>query len=767
MLVLDDLHWSDGASIELISALIGREPDAPVLLALGFRPGQADERLCGGRRDTAGEQARSCSSSAEQEAALLLDQVDAESVAAIYRHGGGNPFYLEQLGRASGEDLAAALDGQGVEGGLPAAVKGAIAGELESLSAPSRAFLDAAAVAGEPFEPDLAAVIAELSQADGLDALDDLLELDLIRPTEVPRRFIFRHPLVRRAVYESTRGGWRLGAHGRAADALAARGAAPAERAHHIEQSAGPGDQDAIELLLEAGRAAASRAPATAARWFEAALRLLPDADTERQVEVRVALASALRSVGELDRCRASLLEATDLLDPEAVARRVELTALCAAVEHWQGHHDDAHRRLTRAWEELADHDTPEAAALQIELGLDGMYRLDFEQAIEVGRAALDASRAVGDGGLIAAAAAALALAEAASGKDVESARAHLAEALEQIERLSDTELARRLETLYYLGWAENYLELYDDAIAHAERGVEIARATGEGRLLIPLMLVRGYPYEMQGRLSRVHRDVRDRRRERAPVRQPALPLVGAVRARLGALLLRRPRSGDRGVRGERARRGRPPEGRDDAVRRRRAGLGARGRLAGDRRDRARLRADAEPGARSRSRPGGAVLQLGEHRARAPHAGQAGGGRGLRAPGGGAVRRARPAAARGDRAAHARRGAAGRRRRARGRSGGSDAPRPRLDAIGAALQAAFSRSASGPGARRRRRAAGGDRGAARGGARVRRVRLGADARRGAARAAQARRARGGARQGRGGGVRASARSRSASSRSRS
>ena len=39
-------------------------------------------------------------------------------------------------------------------------------------------------------------------------------------------------------------------------------------------------------------------------------------------------------------------------------------------------------------------------------------------------------------------------------------------------------------------------------AIAHAERGIAIARANGEGRLLLPLMLVKGYPFEMQGRLA-------------------------------------------------------------------------------------------------------------------------------------------------------------------------------------------------------------------------------------------------------------------------
>ena len=71
-----------------------------------------------------------------------------------------------------------------------------------------------------------------------------------------------------------------------------------------------------------------------------------------------------------------------------------------------------------------------------------------------------------------------------------------------QIDRLSDAELAPRLEALYYLGWAENYLERYDDAIAHVDRGIAIARATGEGRLLVPMMLVKGYPFEMQGRLA-------------------------------------------------------------------------------------------------------------------------------------------------------------------------------------------------------------------------------------------------------------------------
>ncbi len=490
VLALDDLHWSDPASIDLVAALLRRGPGAAVLLVLAFRPGQAPERLAAALASPAVTRI-ALAPLTEGDAALMLgDDADA---SAIFASAGGNPFYLEQLARVAPHDVAA---GDGA-GGIPAAVAASLAEELAELGAGERALLQGAAVAGEPFEPDVAAAIGELSPDAGLDALDALLARDLLRPTTVPRRFRFRHPLVRRAVYDATRGGWRLAAHARAARALADRGAAATECAHHVERSAAQGDEHAIALLRDAGAATAASAPAAAVRWYQSALRLAPAADVRLHVELRVALAAAQRSV-DLPACYATLLEAMDLLGDHADARRVELTALTAAVEHWLGRHEDAHLRLTRAWQKLPDRSTAAAAALQIELAVDGLYALDFEQAIGMGRGALEVARAVSDGPLIAAAASALCLAEAAGGR-VADAREHRAEAIAELDRLTDGELAPRLEALFYLGWAENYLEHWDDAIAHVDRGIAIARATGEGRVLVPMMLIKGYPFEFRG----------------------------------------------------------------------------------------------------------------------------------------------------------------------------------------------------------------------------------------------------------------------------
>jgi tetratricopeptide (TPR) repeat protein len=361
--------------------------------------------------------------------------------------------------------------------------------------------LESAAVAGEPFDPDLAAAIAELDPADGLAALDALLEVDLVRPTAVPAALRLPPParaprglrvLARRLAAGRTRSRRRRARRPR----RRRRRARPPR-----EQSAAPGDEDAIAVLLAAGSSSVARAPAAATRWFEAALRLLPGGDAERQVEVRVALASALRSTGELDRCRATLLEAVDLLPPDATARRVELTAWCAAVEHWQGRHEDAHRRLTRAWEGLPDRTGAAAAALQIELAIDGLYELDFEQTLSMGRAALETARGVGDRALLASAASALALGESAAG-EIPQAREHLAEALALVDGLGTWSSPRGWRRSSTSAGPRTTSSASTTPVAHADRGIAIARAIGEGRLLVPLMLTKGYPFEAQGKIA-------------------------------------------------------------------------------------------------------------------------------------------------------------------------------------------------------------------------------------------------------------------------
>ena len=244
VLVLDDFHWADPASVELLGALLRRPPDAQVLLALAVRPRQMGERLTASveRAHRAGTLTRIELSALTREEAreLVGDILGGAEPSRLYQESGGNPFYLEQLVRSAGrpgtrspgatEPSLAGVD-------VPPAVAAALAEELALLSKEARLVLEGAAVAGDPFDPELAAAAAGAAETAAIAALDELLRLDVVRPTDVPRRFRFRHPLVRRSVYESMPGGWRLAAHERCAEALAARGAPASARAHHVERS--------------------------------------------------------------------------------------------------------------------------------------------------------------------------------------------------------------------------------------------------------------------------------------------------------------------------------------------------------------------------------------------------------------------------------------------------------------------------------------------------------------------------------------------------
>jgi DNA-binding NarL/FixJ family response regulator len=385
---------------------------------------------------------------------------------------------------------------------VPWAVAAALTEELAALSHGERRVLEGAAVAGDPFEPELAATAAGVSEPDAMAALDELLRRDLIQATDVPRRFRFRHPLVRGAVYDAAPGGWRLGAHERSAAALAARGAPAIERAHHVERSARHGDAAAIAVLRQAGEEVVARAPAGAARWFAAALRLLPEtAPPEERVALLTARAGAEAATGQFREAHSALLESLELLPGESLPLRFRLTAACAGVEYFLGRHESAHARLAAALDDLPDTASPEAVALMLELARDGSLRGGYDRMRDWAARALTAARALGDRPLMAAAAGFLALAGAFMGSTAEADAAR-SEGAELLSAMRDEELALRLDAAAGLASAELYLDRFEAASAHAERGLAVARATGQGDALPAFLPILGTIALMRGRLS-------------------------------------------------------------------------------------------------------------------------------------------------------------------------------------------------------------------------------------------------------------------------
>ena len=428
VLVLDDVHWADSASVELLGALLRRPPGAAVLMAMGARPRQLPDRLARAleRADRNGALTRLELAELEREDALRLlgPGLDGERAGHLVRESGGNPFYLEQLARAARAGRGAgAARLAGVD--VPPAVAAALAEELDLLAPPARTLLEGAAVAGDPFEPELATAAAALDEEDAAAALDELLATELVRPTGVPRRFRFRHPLVRRAVYESAPGAWALGAHERCAEALAERGASATVRAHHVEHAARHGDAEARALLVQAGHDSASRAPASAARWFAAALRLLPEsAPPGERVELLLARARALGACGLLEESRADLLESLALVPGEMVATEVQLTVACAGIEHMLGRYSEARARISAALDRIPDATAPEAVLLMTVLAFDGLFRADFEAMRNAAERALEVARPLDDRALTAMAAAVVTLANAWGGESEAAATA-------------------------------------------------------------------------------------------------------------------------------------------------------------------------------------------------------------------------------------------------------------------------------------------------------------------------------------------------------
>ena len=501
VLVLDDLHWSDPASAELIASLLRRDAAAPVLLALAYRSGR-EPALLTAALGAPGVALIELGELSEEECSILTgEDFSAAQRAAIFRESGGNPFYTLQLARArSAPPSSSSPDRRAEAAGVPRAVTAAVLDELRALSPNARALLEGGAIAGDPFDPELANDIGQLARDSGIRALDELLDARLLHPTDVPRRFAFRHPLIRRAVYDATKGGWRIEAHARAAAALAERQAPAVVRAHHVEQSAPAGDVDGIEVLLEAGDASAARAPAGAARWYSAALRLMPEADRGVRLRTLIRLAEALAATGDLEGSSSRLLEAIPLVAEDDLTLRLRLTSAGAACDNFLGHHQQAEQRLATAFGALPDERSREAVVAQLDLAAGAVFTFAQDRMCELASRALQTARILGEPGLIGAAAAALAHGAALSGL-VDQARSSTDEACTMLDELPDELLADHLDAVTRLVWAEFLIERHQDSIRHAQRGVAIARMTGRNRFVPMILQAQAYSTMVLGQL--------------------------------------------------------------------------------------------------------------------------------------------------------------------------------------------------------------------------------------------------------------------------
>ena len=662
--------------------------------------------------------------------------------AAIYRHGGGNPFYLEQLARAAGDGRSTTVLGNG-DGGV--AVRRRAGGRRGVARRGARIARAGRAHAARGGRRRGRAVRA---RSRGGDRRARRRRTGSARSTRSSRSI----SCARRRCRAGSSSAIRSCAAPSTSRRPAAGGSALTRGRRRCSPDARRRRRRARAPRRAVGRAGRrgrrSRSCSTAGvggrrarpgRGRSLVRGGAAPAAGRRRSRARSTSACRsprrLRSLGELERCRATLLEAIELLPPEAADRRVELTALCAAVEHWLGRHGEAHHRLVRAWDELPDRSTAAAAMLQIELAVDGLYELDFEQTVEMGRGALaTAAKAGGDRALVAAAASALCLGETVAGRiDGGATRTATRPGPRSIgcRTPSSRRASRRSTTSAGPRRTSSATTTRSRTSSAASRS---RGRRGEGRLLVPLHARQELPVRDAGP-ARARRSscCETRARGRAAVGQPARALPRAVRARLDAVLRGRPRRRDRGLRGERARRSRGSPGARSPTGRR-ARLGARRRLVRGGADRARARRSCSSSCADGRRAHDArraLLRLGE-----PRAGRA---RGREPRGGGRLRAPR----RGGRGA-ARAAAAARRSPVRTRAavllaagepleaarpGRASPPRRRV-AVGARLQAAFSRGLAGPRARRRRASAREAIAVAahgRGGAR--RVRLGARARR--------------------------------------
>ena len=296
LLVIEDAHWADDATLDLIRHLARRVHRLRALVLVTYRSeettGQHPLRLVlGDVASAVGIRRIDLAPLTADAVRRLVGATGTVDADELYEETGGNPFYVTEVIAAGGS-------------AVPRSVRDAVLSRTARLSAAARESLDVVALAGPRAELSVVTAVAPGSEA----ALDEALGAGVLQlQGDV---LMFRHELARLTIVEEVPQLRRIGLHRRILDALLADSVAdPARRAHHAE-AAGLSEETARHALAAAGRAAALGSHKQAVQQFQRVLRHSEGAPADHRARLLAALGYESYVTGRIDDALAARHEA-------------------------------------------------------------------------------------------------------------------------------------------------------------------------------------------------------------------------------------------------------------------------------------------------------------------------------------------------------------------------------------------------------------------------------------------------------------------------
>jgi DNA-binding CsgD family transcriptional regulator len=303
LLVAEDIHWADSASLLAILSVTRQLPLAALLVVVTARPSPLPAEVVRLLDDLAAGGARTLRLrplKPDEVAVLAADMLRASpgpALTAMLAKAGGNPLWAVAMLRSLADGGMLRRVGDSVEPTtfeLPASLSDLVVRRLRHLPTATLDLLQVTAVLGDAASLRDVATVARRPPAEVVGQLRDAFEAQLL--DEADDRVVFRHQLVHDAIYQHVPPPARRLLHREAAVALMAAGADQLDVADHLMLGAERGDEQAVAWLRGAAGEASGQAPLVTVELLLRAEALLPDGHRDVDLVASEVIQALLRA---------------------------------------------------------------------------------------------------------------------------------------------------------------------------------------------------------------------------------------------------------------------------------------------------------------------------------------------------------------------------------------------------------------------------------------------------------------------------------------